>query len=764
MLVQKLGSRWCCAALLGLALPALRLLAADTNTPQPAAAAPQTNAPALQATAPASQTNAPAPPQAAAATSATNAPPPQVAAPPLETNAPASKATAPAPLTPEQMFEGGAKTYNNWIDLSTGGFISSGNKSQFQQRHQTSGGAFGGIEDFHYQADVAKDTTLTTDGRAIFDNDDYKLSLGLTKEKLGYARFSYSQYRSWSNGDGGFSPPTGMYYPMSGDALALDHGDLTFEAGLAMEKVPKIKFKYEHTFQEGDKGSTSWGYAQTVPGQTRGLSPSFYDINEHSDIFQLDVSHQIKATEAGVGLRYETTKMDDALKTDQYPGTAFDQKITDRQGTTYDSFDVHAYTETWIKKNLLLSTGYAYSDLDNDFTGSRIFGSAFDVGYVPNPLQNDFGYYNLQGGSQLHEYVMDVNLFYKPTENLSVVPSVRVQKEDTDASVSGIETMSVANTPLSTPFAASSDRSVIDVRSRLDLTYKGITNWVLYARGDWTEGQGNLNALGGLGPLGGIGVSPILQETDDSRLFQKYSVGARWYPTRGVTLDGGGYYKRDHYDYNNNLDSTLNNSFDRYPAYLVLQDFDTYDGNVRLTLRPRRNVTLSTRYEYQYATINTKPDQISGLGEVESSTMTSHIIGQDVSWSPWSRLYLQAGFNYVLSETKTPASDVTQAILAAQNNYWTLNFNSGLVLDNKTDLKLGFFYYRSDDYTDNSAAGVPYGAGAEEYGVTATLVRRITDHIRVTLKYGFSQYTDAAFGGHQDFCAHLVYSSLQYRF
>ena len=742
MLVQKLGSRWCCAALLGLALPALRLLAADTN-------APQTTAPTPQAAAPALQTNAPAP--------GTTAPTP-------ETNAPAAKATAAAPLTPEQMFEGGAKTYNNWIDLSAGGFISSGNNAQFQQRHQTSGGAFGGLEDFHYQTDVAKGTTLTTDGRAIFDNDDYKLSLGVTKEKLGYVRFSYNQYRSWSNGDGGFYSPTGKYYPWSDNALALDHGDLLFEAGLALDKAPKVTFKYEHTFREGDQSSTSWGFAQPALNVTRGLSPSFYDINEHSDIFQLDVTHQIKATEVGGGVRYETGKMDDALKTDQFPGTASDQKITDRQGTTYDSFDVHAYTETWIKKNLLLSTGYAYSDLDNDFTGSRIFGSAFDVGYVPNPLQNDFGYYNLQGGSQLHEYVMDVNLFYKPTENLSVVPSVRVQKEDTDASVSGIETMSVANTPLSTPFAASSDRSVIDVRSRLDLTYKGITNWVLYARGDWTEGQGNLNALGGLGPLGGIGVSPILQETDDSRLFQKYSVGARWYPTRGVTLDGGGYYKRDHYDYNNNLDSTLNNSFDRYPAYLVLQDFDTYDGNVRLTLRPRRNITLSTRYKFQYATINTKPDQISGLGEVESSTMTSHIIGQDVSWSPWSRLYLQAGFNYVLSETKTPASDVTQAILAAQNNYWTLNFNSGLVLDNKTDLKLGFFYYRSDDYTDNSAAGVPYGAGSEEYGVTATLVRRITDHIRVTLKYGFSQYTDAAFGGHQDFCAHLVYSSLQYRF
>ena len=87
--------------------------------------------------------------------------------------------------------------------------------------------------------------------------------------------------------------------------------------------------------------------------------------------------------------------------------------------------------------------------------------------------------------------------------------------------------------------------------------------------------------------------------------------------------------------------------------------------------------------------------------------MTSHIIAQDVSWTPWSRLYLQAGFNYVLSETKTPASDVTPAILPAQNNYWTLNFSSGLVLDDKTDLKLGFFYYRADDYPTTPPSGCP---------------------------------------------------------
>jgi hypothetical protein len=375
---------------------------------------------------------------------------------------------------------------------------------------------------------------------------------------------------------------------------------------------------------------------------------------------------------------------------------------------------------------------------------------------------------------------MDLNLLYKPSPDLSIVPSLRMQKEDTDANSSLFETSgsgipAFGALPV-TPSSANGDQGILEVRGRLDVIYKGITNWVFFARGDWTDGQDTMNAAGGLAPVPffgtGMFIGPptIQQQTSDSYFYQKYSAGARWYPTRGVTLDAGGYYKRNHYDYNNEVDNTLNNSFDRYPAYLVMQNFDTYDGNFRLTLRPWRNVTLISRYEYQYSTINTKPDPISGLSEVESSTMTSHILAQDVSWAPWSRLYLQAGFNYVLSETKTPASDVTlaaqsaPAILAAQNNYWTLNFNSGIVLDNKTDLKLGFFYYRADDFTDNSTAGVPYGAGAEEYGVTATLSRRITEHLRWALKYGFSHYADAAFGGKQDFSAHLIYTSLQYRF
>jgi predicted porin len=144
--------------------------------------------------------------------------------------------------------------------------------------------------------------------------------------------------------------------------------------------------------------------------------------------------------------------------------------------------------------------------------------------------------------------------------------------------------------------------------------------------------------------------------------------------------------------------------------------------------------------------------------------MTSQIIAETLSWTPWSRLSLQLGFNYVLSDTKTPASDYTKAVLDAQNNFWTLNFNSTFVVDNKTDLNLGYFYYESDNLQLNSAEGLPLGAAARESCVTAMLTRRLTPHLRLNLKYGYSHLNDLASGGYNNYDAQVVYSSLQYRF
>ncbi len=673
----------------------------------------------------------------------------------------AGSTNSPA-LTPEQSFEGGTNTYNNWIDLSAGGLMTSGNNAQAQQRYQLSDDPFGGISDLHLQKDVAKNTTVTVDGHSLFDQHDYKLTLGVQREDFGYVRFNVNDFRTWYNGAGGYYPPTGLQYQLPNDDLYLDRGEISVEAGLTPKDFPKVVFKYTHSYRDGEKSSTIWGPVHPdLTTTVVGVYPSIYNINEKVDSYALDVTHHIKTTDFGAGVRYETASLADTRQETFYQGEPVQRNVTDQEGTSYDMLNLHAFSETWLKNNLFLSIGYNFANLDDNFSGSRVYGDDFDVAYTPNPL-NGLGYTSLNGGAHEQEHVANLNLMANPSKNFTIVPSLRVQSDTWNANSSGIGTQGNDTQP----FTSSSDGETLEVRERLDARYTGVTNWVYYAGAELSESSGNLNQNGGLTQVGGIGPAPIQTYSDNTTWFQKYFVGTRWYPYRRTSIDLGGYYKNNQYNYNFPVDSTYNGatSADRYPAYLVMQSFQTYDGNIRLTFRPVLNITLVSRYEYQWSTINTTPDAISGLGDSQSSSMTSQIFAQNVTWTPWSRLCLQAGFNYVLSTTKTPTSDYTQAVLNSQNNYWTLTLNSTVVLDEKTDLNLGFLYYEADNYNNNSAYGLPLGSGADESTVTAAITRRITEHLRVNLRYAYTHYNDWASGGNNNYNAQLVYTSLQYRF
>jgi hypothetical protein len=669
---------------------------------------------------------------------------------------PAKAGEAAAALTPEQMYEGGTNTYKNWIEVGGGGLMVKGDAGQAEQQQQMKRGAFGGIEDLHVEGNIDKKTTVALDGHGIFDDHDYQLSLNVKREDTGYVRLSFENFRTWSDSSGGFFGPDKLHFSTSGEGLPLDRGKILFEAGLTPKAGPKVTFRYTHQSREGDESSTAWGPVNTSLG-TRNVYPGAYGLDEKSDAFEVDVAHHIGSVNVGGGIRYEHGTMNDGLLTTSQPGGVDQQRITDRQGTDYDLLSVHAFGETWLKKDLFLSSGFVFDNLDSKFSGSQVYGEDFNVVFTPNALSG-LGYYDLNGGSHLHDYIFNLNLLALPAKALTIVPSVRVDKEDWSADSDGTGTLGAF--PVEPGISSRSDMDEIDVQERVDLRYTGITNWVFYAGPQWTEGSGNLKENGGLSQVNGIGLPPIQYATDNSRWFQKYMLGARWYPTRRLTLDAGGYYKNDKYNY----DATLDNTPNAYPGFLVMQGFETYDGNLRLTLRPVQNVTLVGRYEYQLSTVRTAPTPDSGLSETESATMTSHIVALNAAWVPFSRLSLQLGFNHVLSDVRTPASDYTAAVLKANNDYWTLNFNAGIVLDNKTDLNLGYFYYQPDNLQNNSAVGLPLGTAAQEHGATATLTRRLSNHVRLNLRYAFTHFEDFASGGFNNYQAQLVSSSLQYRF
>jgi hypothetical protein len=676
-------------------------------------------------------------------------------------------------------------SHRNWIELSVGGFNVNGDRAQFQQRYRMYGDVFGGIEDLHMERDIGKKGLLTIDGRALLETHDYLAKIELSNPDVGFLRFGYRNYRTWYDGSGGYYPNSalsggGLSLAPNNEFLAIDRGEFSAEGGLRLPDFPEITFSYIHQFRKGDKDSTSWGDTTSTgitesTNTTRNIVPSFLDINERRDIYSLDIKHTFGETDFGLGLRYESMTNKDSENSLRRPGESSERYLTTKEEIKTDLFNVHASTETRHGENLWFTTGYSYTRMEENTSGSRIYGSTYDAVYDPlfsRRQARDEGYYDLAAATRYDQHVANVNLMWIPQDHLSIISAFRFENETLLSSASAIETNVVSTTVTQNKkrvtvlnstqdeFLGLSQKNYWNANESLELRYTGIPNLLIYARGEWTQEEGNLLESEYTGTERTLG---LYRDTDNTLLTQKYMLGLNWYPLRRVNIAAQYYHKNRANDYKFNLDSTSNatTSSDRYPAYLSSQDFDTDDFNVRLTWHPFGNLTLVSRYDFQTSTINTLGENLS---TVESARSTTHIFSQGVTWTPFDRLSIQGNIHYVLDETTTPASSISKSILDAKNDYWNADVSVILALNDRTSLQASYYYYRANNYQNNSLDGQPYGAGAEEHAATVTFSRQITKNIRWNLKYGYYVSRDETSGGLNNYDAHLVYTSFQFRF
>ena len=267
--------------------------------------------------------------------------------------------------------------------------------------------------------------------------------------------------------------------------------------------------------------------------------------------------------------------------------------------------------------------------------------------------------------------------------------------------------------------------------------------------------------------------------------YQKYTVGINWYPLPELNFAGQYYYKNA--DYENDFISELlvpPATDAEHNQRLLHQEWDTNDFNIRMTWRPKipqaaGTVSFVTRYDYVRANIDTQwavsPTAV-GPGitntiydEMRTGIITQHIFSESITWNPTARLYFQGSFSYVKDETDTPADiiltgNTVPSIVDSQNDYWTASAAIGFALDDKTDLHAEYSYYRADNYEANAIVGMPYGMDARQHTVSATVGRQISKNVRLKLQYGYFRYRDETSGGHNNYDAHAVFSSLQFRF
>ena len=676
--------------------------------------------------------------------------------------------------TAETTTEEAPADYTNWITLGLGGVSVDGDHGAFRERHWMNDDIFGGIEELHWEPKVGDKVTLKIDGRAMAGLEDYLASVELTFTDVGYIKTGFRKFRTWYDAHGGYFPPNDLFFELYDNEFALDRGNVWVELGLRLPKWPEITFRYEHQWRDGLKDSTSWGDTTLtgVPGSNnvRNIVPSFLDLDESRHIFSLDLRHTIGKTEVGAGVRYETQETNNARNVHRRPGEpTTDRFFTQRDQLDYDLFSTHLYHTTRLNKQLQFSAAYMFMTMDSDIGGTRIYGLSyepvFDPGYARRQ-RRDEGFLNQLGGSQLDQHVFTFNLAWRPSKDWVIIPSFRYEHNELDSIGNALETVVAPTGPIVTlfePLEAMSERSFDSVTESLEIRYTGLKQWTLYAKGEWM--QENLEQMERDFELTEDEPSLLIgRDTNGDIYSQKYVLGANWYPQSWLNVATQYYKKIFENDYEHPFDTTPNaGAGDRYPAFLRMQDFNVDDFNIRVTLRPSKgNITFVSRYDFQMATTDTRGDF---LGTVESANVTAHILSETVTWNPLPRLFVQGSVHYVRNETDTPADQQLGAIVQdMENHYWNGSITAGFALSDKTDIQVNYFYYRADNFQDNSAVSVPYGSDAEEHAITATLSHEFTKSLRGTLRYGFFNNRSDAYGGRHNYDAHLFATSLQYRF
>jgi hypothetical protein len=662
----------------------------------------------------------------------------------------------------------------NWIEVGVGGNFVHGDKSAFQQRTQQPRDVWGGVTDFHYELDVGKKSLFEVDGRGIFDAHNYSITLSYKDPDHGYARAGFEEFRNYYDLSGGYFPGNGAFFDLYPDVGEIDRRKIFFEAGLTLENIPQVRIRYDYDDRAGTKNSTSWGdtTAIGIAGQTRKIVPSLNAIDEDRHTISLEISHTIGNTLAGIGGSYSVSTYDNARYMRRSPGEPSDRFLTHRESVDNDILNGRAWTETDFNEQVKFTTAYSYTRMDADVGGSRAIGGSFDADPSPAALgafarrqTRDHGFDSLSGGTQIDQHVGAISLMYRPTPDITIVPSLRIESQDQkgDSSFQDIEVAGGGGITTE-DVVATRQRDLLDVSESIEARYTGITNWVFYARAELLQGTGNLREAEIA--LSDPTAPAIQRESDSTRFTQKYTIGANWYPAKQLNLAVQAFHRDRENEYDHILDSTPPvtpaTGQGYYPAFIEKQQFVTEDANIRVTYRPLNNLTLVTRYDFQYTTIDS---DMQLLPEVESARSTAHILTESITWVPMNRLYLQISGSYTWDHLASDANEILPRVQVSKNDYYTVGATVGFALTDKTDVSASYTFYRAENYDPSIfAEGLPFNASLEEHMVGGAVVHRFNRRMQLTTRYAFITAHDETSGGNNDFDAHLLSTALRFRF
>lgn len=625
-----------------------------------------------------------------------------------------------------------------------------GDRAKFEEDNWTARNASGGIESLTVSKQLNKEDSLEFEGKAIAGNNDYNANLILAREGLGSLTVAFKEFRKYYDPTGGYYSPFGsVNNPVEPNQdLHLDIGNFKIEGILAKEDSPEYSLSYERDFRRGTKSLLAWGSTTTTPATvTRYLYPAALETHETTDRVKAGVKYVTKTSEVSAEQIYENTK---AKNEDNY------------------SSSFNASTGVLSSKNMRLE------NIDSDLystilRGYKDFNDKFSVScgvlfnhYKGGSLENLTGDTGMDNPASIEQNAITIfpNISFKPFKDLSMSFGSKTVFIDRNGD-SNFNKLSPPSTSSSSMNITTNTYQKIFTQS-LQLKYSGIKNIALYADGSFEkrpirEFEQQVSSAGGS--------SNFSRKTNSVADTSNFTLGVKWYPLSKVNISLEDKYKNKFID-NKNEFLTGDVALSGYRAFIDRLELISNSPVLKLNYKPFRWMVYNLGYTYE--------DSIYGVrtragSSTEINKNKVHTYSVQAILTPLDSFYISLFYERKNDWTSTRADGAGGAAVAAQQpdykaNVDVLGFDGSYALSQKTSLNLGYSMYKTDNFNDFSATGMPYGLDNFSQDASFSIRHALDKNSSLEFKYKYLSYTESSNNHANDYEAHLLSAAMNLAF
>lgn len=603
-----------------------------------------------------------------------------------------------------------------------------GDRAKFEEDNWTSRNTSGGIESLTVSKQINKEDSLDFEGKAIAGNNDYNANLNLSREGLGSLTVAFKEFRKYYDPTGGYySGFAGTINPVEPNQdLHLDIGNFKIEGILAKENSPEYSLSYERDFRSGSKSLLEWG--STILGAVqRQLYPASLETHETVDRVKAGVKYVTKTSEVSAEQIYERTK---AKNEDNYRETFnLASSSLSAQRWRLENYDSDLYSTILrgfkdVNDKLAVSCGVLYNH------------------YKGGSLENLVGDTNMDNPASLEQNSTTIfpTISFKPLKNLSMTFGSKAEFIDKNGDSNLSPNTNTSNTYQKI------------FTQNLQLKYNGIKNIALYADGSFEK-----KLIRQFEEKTGALYRKINSVADTNN----FTLGAKWYPISKINISVEDHYKNKFIENNDQFDNDAG-----YRGYIDRMNLSSNRPTLKLNYKPFRWMAYTLGYTYE--------DSIYGVrtkagSSTEIAKNKVHAYSVQAVLTPVDSFYISLFYERRNDFTSTRADGAGGAAIATQQpdykaNVDVLGFDSSYALSKKTNLNLGYSMYKTNNFNDFSATGMPYGLDNFSQDVSFGVKQTLNKNSSLEFKYKYLSYTESSNNHANDYEAHLLSAAMNMAF